>query len=112
MGVLLQQVCSFKYLGSELMTEGGINAAVKQRVQTAWNKWSEITGVICDRKIPRKLKYKTYKCYVQNVQMIRPVLLYGAECWAVGKKEKEFMNRAEMRMLRWILGVSQREEEE
>ena len=34
-GVLLQQVCSFKYLGSELMTEGGINAAVKQRVQTA-----------------------------------------------------------------------------
>ena len=37
-GVLLQQVCSFKYLGSKLMTEGGINAAVKQRVQTAWNK--------------------------------------------------------------------------
>ena len=44
-GVLLQQVCSFKYLRSELMAEGGVNAAVKQRVQTACNKWREITGV-------------------------------------------------------------------
>ena len=33
-------------LGSELMTEGGINAAVKQRAQTAWNKWREITGAM------------------------------------------------------------------
>ena len=54
--VLLQQVRSFKYLGSELMTEEGVNAAVKHRVQTAWNKWREITGVICDRKTSRKLK--------------------------------------------------------
>ena len=65
------------------MTEGGVNAAVKQRVQTACNKWREITGVICDRKILRKLKYTMYKC------VIRPVLLYGAECWAVGKEEEE-----------------------
>ena len=36
-------------------------------------------------------------------------LLYGAECWAVGKKEEEFMSRTEMRMLRRILGISSRE---
>ena len=64
-GVPLQQVGSFKYLGSELMAEGGVNAAVKQRVQTAWNKWREITGMICDRKIARKLKCKMYKCVIR-----------------------------------------------
>ena len=37
------------------------------------------------------------------------MLLYGAECWAVGKKKEELMSRTEMRMLRWILEVSCRE---
>ena len=40
--------------------------------------------------------------------VIRPVLLYGAESWAVGKEE-ELMSRIEMRMLRWILGALYRE---
>ena len=46
-GVLLQQVCScFRYLGSELMAEGGVNAVVKQSTdsleQTERNNKSDL----------------------------------------------------------------------
>ncbi|MBN3326183.1 MASP2 protease, partial [Atractosteus spatula] len=41
--------------------------------------------------------------------VIRPVLLYGAECLAVGKREENLMRRTEMRMLRWILQISMKD---
>ena len=42
--------------------------------------------------------------------VIRPVLLYGADCWtAVGKKEEHILEKTEMRMLRRIKGVTVRE---
>ena len=36
-------------------------------------------------------------------------MTYGAECWTMKKKEEMLMNKTEMRMLRWIQGVSLRE---
>ena len=66
-------------------------------------KWREITGIMCDRKMPGKLKGKI--CETQ----VRPVLLYGTVSWAVVKKDEDLMSRTEMRMLRWLLGVSRLE---
>ena len=73
---------------------------MRQRVQEAWRKWREVSGVILDKKMPLKLKMKIYKT------MIRPVLLYGAETWALRKKEEGLLERTEMRMVRWIAGIS------
>ena len=33
-------------------------------------------------------------------------MTYGAECWTMKKKDEMLMNKTEMRMLRWIQGVS------
>ena len=61
-------------------------------------KWKEVSGVMCDRKMPVKLKDKVFKT------IIRPAMTYGSECWAVKKKDVSKLNSAEMRMLRWARG--------
>lgn len=50
--------------------------------------------------MPLKLKGKKYK------SVIRPVILYGSECWAVKKTDEKRLHVAEMRMLRWMCGVT------
>ena len=84
----------FKYLGVTISEEGGSEEAVRARVSAAWGKWRDLSGVISDKKMPRKLKIKLYMI------VIRTVLLYGAECWTVRKKEEQILEKTEMRMLR------------
>ena len=54
--------------------------------------------MMCDRKIPVKLKDKVFKT------IIRPAMTYGSDFWAVEKKDENKLNSAEMRMLRWARG--------
>ena len=57
------------------------------------HKWKDLSGVISDRKMPWELKVKLYRT------TIRPVLLYGAECWTMKKKEEQILERTELKML-------------
>ena len=38
--------------------------------------------------------------------MVRPALIYGAETWAAKKAHEKKLDVAEMRMLRWMCGVT------
>ena len=94
----LNTVTTLKYLGSIFDSNGGAERDINNRVKLAWMKWKQLTGVLCDKKVPIKLKDKVYKT------VIKPTMTYGAECWAVRKKDENRLNVAEMRMLRWIRG--------
>ena len=94
----LPTVTSFKYLGSLFTSEGGSQADVNNRIRIGWMKWKEVSGVMCDRKMPVELKDKVFKT------IIRPAMTYGSECWAVQKKDENKLNSAEMRMLRGARG--------
>ena len=98
--VNLPTVQSFKYLGSMIDRRGGASKDVENRVAKAWSKWRELSGVICDKKVPTKLKILIYQT------VIRPTLLYGCETWPMSVKDERRMATTEMRMVRWAMGVS------
>ena len=77
----------FKYLGVTISDEGGSEEAVRARVNAVWGKWRDLSRVISDKKMPKKLKKELY------MTVIRPVLLYGAECWTVRNKEEQILER-------------------
>ena len=93
---IIPKVSSFRYLGSIIQSNGEIDGDVTHRIQAGWMKWRNASGVICDRKIPNKLKGKFYRT------AIRPALLYGSECWALKGQQEQKMGVTEMRMLRWM----------
>ncbi|KAG5581194.1 hypothetical protein H5410_051821 [Solanum commersonii] len=77
---------------------GDIDDDVTHRIGVAWMKWRLASGVLCDKKIPPKLKGKFYRV------VVRPALLYGAECWPVKNSHVRKMHVAKMRLLRWMCG--------
>ncbi|VFQ92574.1 unnamed protein product [Cuscuta campestris] len=88
----------FRYLGSVIQADGELDGDAGHRVGVAWAKWRLASGVLCDPKISPRMKGKFYR------SVVRPAMLYGAECWAVKKTHVCRLHAAEMRMLRWMCG--------
>ena len=100
---IIPQVTKFKYLGSVIRQDGEIDDDVNHRIQTEWCKWRKTTEVLCDRKVPHKVKGKFYRT------AIRPTILYGSECWAGNGQHEQKVGVAEMRMLRWMCGHTRKD---
>ena len=58
------RVKEFKNLRSTVQESGGCKWEVKKRVQEGWNKWRRVSGVICDRRLPARVKGKVYSLVV------------------------------------------------
>ena len=59
--------------------------------------------MLCDKKVPLKLKGKAY------ATVVRPVMTYGSECWALRKDQEKRLKVAEMRMLRMAMGITRKD---
>jgi hypothetical protein len=93
----------FRYLGSMLQKNVDIDEDVSHRIKVGWLKWRQASDVLCDLRVPLKLKGKFYWT------AIRPAMLYGAECWPTKRRHVQQLSVAEMRMLRWICGHTRRD---
>jgi hypothetical protein len=69
---------------------------VKHRVQVGWVERRTASGVLCNRKIPTKLKGKFDRT------TIRPSMSYGTECLATKKQYASKIGVTEIRMLRGV----------
>ena len=75
-GQVVPKKDTFRYLESMLRSDGDIDEDVSHRIRAGWVKWRQPSGIICARKVPQKLKGEFYS------MAIKPVMLFGTECWA------------------------------
>ena len=77
------KIKEFKYLGSTVQESSGCEREVKKRVQAGWNRWRRVSRVICDKRLPARVKGKVYS------SVVRPAMVFGLETVAVTKKQVE-----------------------
>ena len=102
-GENLERVNTFKYLEASLAENGDLDAKMTEmthRIQSGWNNWKRGSGILCDRIISLRIEGKVYKT------VVRPAMMYGAETWALKKAQEKKLDVAEIRMLRWMSGVT------
>ncbi|CAD6186535.1 unnamed protein product [Caenorhabditis auriculariae] len=97
---------SCPYRGSKIAQDGSILNDVSARIQGAWIKWRSTTAVMCDRRMSDRLKSKIYRT------VIRPVAMYGTECWPATEKDEVKMAVMETKMDRRSHETGPREERE
>ena len=97
-------VKNFKCLGSTLSSDGRCEEEVRRRIQAGWMSW-KVSGVLCDKKFSAKVKSKMYK------GVVRPAMLYEMDTVAVTEKQVKKMEVAELKMIRWALGVTKKKQD-
>lgn len=75
-GVKISECDHCRYLGSIIQKNGKADEDV-HKIKSGWLKWRSATGVLCDHKIPRKVKGKFYRTAV------RPAMLYDSDWCAL-----------------------------
>ena len=93
-------VDKFCYLGNMLIQEGSCEHAILKRIQTGWLKFRELSGLLIGKGISLRAKGIIY------ITCIRPAMLYGSETWPTKVEDIRKIQRSEMRILRWMTGVS------
>ena len=97
------RVKEFKYLGSTLQESDSCEREVKKKVQAEWNEWRKVSRVICDRKLPARVKGKVYS------SVVRPAMVYGLETVLVTKKQVQEMQVTDMKMLKFAMGMTRKD---
>jgi hypothetical protein len=100
---VVPKIDTFRYLGSMLQKDGDIDEDLSHKIKVGLLKWRQASGVLCDPRVPLKLKGKLYRT------AIRPTMLYGVECWPTKRRYVQQLSVDEMRMLRWICGNTKRD---
>ena len=99
-GEALEEVDQFKYLGSVIAANGGVEADVSHRVSEGCKVLGAMNGVIRNRGLGMDVKRALYE------KVIVPTVTYGSELWGMKERERQKLNVLEMRCLRSMCGVS------
>ncbi len=93
-GEMLEEVECFKYLGSHVAVDGGIQGEVKFRMNEVGKVCGGMKRVFKCKLLGMSAKRRLYE------GVVVPTALYGAEIWNMGAAERKRWNVMEMRCLR------------
>ena len=94
-GEEVAKIEDFNYLGS---VDKLMEIAEESKDRMEW--WRRMSGVICDRRVPARVKGTVYK------MTVKPAMLYVLETVTLRKRQEAEMEVAELKMLRFSLGVT------
>jgi len=69
---------------------------VETRIRIGWNKFRQLVPLLTNKDISLTVRGRLYSSCVQST------MLHGSETWAVRKENEVALQRAEMRMVRWM----------
>jgi len=92
-------VDKFCYLGDMLSVDGDADAAVEARIRIGWNKFRQLVPLLTNKDVFLIMRGRLYNSCVPSR------MLHGSETWPVRKENVVALQRAEMRIVRWMCGV-------
>ena len=94
-GEALEEVDQFKYLGSVIAANGGVEADVCHRVNEGCKALGALKGVMKNRGLGMNVE-----------KVVVPTVMYGSESWGMKVTERQKLNVFQMKCLRSMTGVS------
>jgi len=94
----LEWVKSFKYLGATLTEDNSESTEISARILSANRSYFSLAKVLGNRLLSRRNKLRIYKT------IIRPVVVYACETWAMTVRDMHRLDRFERKVLRRIFG--------
>ena len=87
------------YLGDMLSVDGDANAAVEAIIQISWNKFKQLLSLLTNKDVSLIMRGRLYSSCVQSS------MLHQSETRPIRKDNEVALQRAEMRMVRWMCGI-------
>jgi len=82
-----------------LSVDGDADTAVEARVRIGWNKFRQLVPLLTNKDVSLIMTGRLYS------SCVRSSMLYGSETWPVRRENVVALQRAEMRMVRWMFGI-------
>ncbi|XP_068200747.1 uncharacterized protein [Palaemon carinicauda] len=76
---------------------------LKHLIQAGWSNWRAASVVLCDKRVSPRLKGKFHKT------IPRTAMIYDKKTASLRKTDEKNRDVAEMRMFRWMFGMTRKE---
>ena len=91
-----------KYLGRKVTFGNFQGVELQNRVRCAWAKFMSNKDELTGKQYALKQRLRLFE------SVVSPTALYGCETWSLTKRDEQFLQRTQRKMLRMIFGAKRR----